>query len=183
MSSVLETVDQVVVQHDRDAFNLAVWDKLIADSELAALPWRIETDEHGQVIMSPPPAPAHGNSQSEIARLLGNWNPGGKVITECPISTRKGVKAADVAWCSTSVWEATEGKSCFVTAPEICVEVISPSNTASEIAEKKTLYFEKGAKEVWLVSVGGEVSFYPEQDQESAVFSSSICPEFPAKIS
>jgi hypothetical protein len=30
-------------------------------------------------------------------------------------------------------------------APEICVEIISPSNTESEIQEKQALYFEAGA--------------------------------------
>ena len=45
-------------------------------------------------------------------------------------------------------------------APEICVEVVSPSNSEEEMVEKRRLYFEKGAKEVWIVSEAGTVSIY-----------------------
>jgi Uma2 family endonuclease len=34
-------------------------------------------------------------------------------------------------------------------APQICVEVGSPSNTAEEIAMKRRLYLRKGAVEFW----------------------------------
>ncbi|MCB1065636.1 MAG: Uma2 family endonuclease [Verrucomicrobiae bacterium] len=182
MSTVLQGPERAAVIHDRHAFNQAVWDKLAADPELAKLPWRIETDEHGQIIMSPPPAPSHGNLQSEVARLLGNWNPGGKVITECPISTRKGVKAADIAWCSAEIWAKAESESCFRQAPEICVEVLSPSNTDAEIEEKKSLYFEEGAQEVWLVSEGGEVSFFERDLAIDPKPFSAICSNFPSKL-
>jgi Uma2 family endonuclease len=33
-------------------------------------------------------------------------------------------------------------------APEICIEILSPSNSAAEIAEKRVLYFDAGAAEV-----------------------------------
>jgi Uma2 family endonuclease len=36
-------------------------------------------------------------------------------------------------------------------APAIAVEIISPSNTAEETDLKTKLYFEFGAREVWLV--------------------------------
>jgi hypothetical protein len=48
------------------AFNLKRWAELLADPELARLPHRIETDRHGHILMSPPPAPQHGNFQSEV---------------------------------------------------------------------------------------------------------------------
>jgi Uma2 family endonuclease len=181
MSTVLEGPAQAAVIHDRHAFNLAVWDRLVADPELAKLAYRIETDEHGQIIMSPPPAPRHGRYQSKIASRLDQLMPDGEVVTECPISTRKGVKAADIAWCSREVWDETEGKSCFLRAPEICVEVLSPSNTASEIDEKKTLYFEEGAREVWLVAENGAIEFFAAA-AEVAKAESKICGEFPAQI-
>src|SRR5947209_3102308 len=74
--------------------------ELAADRELAKVEGRIETDRHGHIIMSPPPAPNHGSFQSEIAYLLRTLMPAGRVLTECPISTADGVKAADVAWAS-----------------------------------------------------------------------------------
>ena len=180
MSTVLETPERDAVEHDRTAFNIAVWNKLVADPELAKLDYRIETDEFGQIIMSPPPAPSHGNKQGEIARHLGNLMAGGNVVCECPISTAKGVKAADVAWCSDDLWSEAESMSCFPRAPEICVEVISPSNTRGEIEQKKQLYFEAGAREVWLCSKEGEMRFHTSADEWHAA--SDQCPGFPARI-
>jgi Uma2 family endonuclease len=179
MSSVLETPERAAVEHDRTAFNLAVWDKIVANPEFARMPYRFETDEHGQIIISPPPAPSHGNKQSEISYLLRKHAPEGKVISECPISTRKGVKAADVAWCSLEIWRESEGKSCLLRSPEICVEVISPSNTSSEIEEKKQLYFEAGAKEVWLCAEDGTMRFFLPGSLTQV---SPLCPDFPAHI-
>ncbi len=184
MASVLESDELAAVAHDRTAFNLAVWDKVVANPEFQAMPWRFETDEHGQIIMSPPPAPNHGDKQGEIVRLLGNWNierqPRGKVIPDCPISTRAGVRAADVAWCSAEVWHQSEGKSCLVRAAEICIEVLSPSNTRAEIDEKIRLYFDAGAQEIWLCSDNGDMTFLTPAGE---IPSSALCPGFPAHLS
>jgi len=38
------------------AFNLERWRELLADRVLARLPHRIETDRHGHILMSLPPA-------------------------------------------------------------------------------------------------------------------------------
>ena len=92
-------------QHEQTAFNLRRWSELLADPELARIEGRIETDRHGHIIMSPPPAPSHGSYQSEIAHLLRGIVSEGRVITVCPISTADGVKAADVAWASRNVCE------------------------------------------------------------------------------
>lgn len=179
MSTVLERVERAAVEHDRTAFNLAVWGKLTADPALARLPYRFETDEHGQIIMSPPAAPSHGNRQSKIAHLLCQLMPSGEVVTECPVSTRKGVKAADVAWCSDGIWAESKGLACLVHAPEICVEILSPSNTTGEIDEKRQLYFDAGAREVWLCAEDGQLSFFTAT---SAILTSSLCPEFPPAV-
>ena len=76
------------------AFNLRRWAEVLSDRQLAKVEGRIETDRHGHIIMSPPPAPRHGSYQSEIAYLLRTLMPRGRVLTECPISTADGVKAA-----------------------------------------------------------------------------------------
>jgi len=182
MSTVLEYPQTELAETDYHAFNLALWDRLGADSALAALDFRIETDRHGQMIMSPPPAPSHGNKQSNIAYWLKHWLKIGNVISECPISTRLGVKVADVAWCSTAIWERLGDRSCFLESPEICVEVLSPSNTSGEMAEKKALYFEEGAKEVWICDREGRMEFYESAEGEART-RSKLAPEFPAEVS
>src|SRR5258706_16297823 len=105
--------------------------------------------------MTPPPAPSHGSFQVEIARQLWDLLPEGRILTECPISTADGVKAADLAWASPERMRQLGKEVCFLQAPEICVEVLSPSNTPAEIREKKALYFDAGAKEVWLCAWNG----------------------------
>src|SRR5207249_6438214 len=128
MASVLDTAE-LIDSEDQTAFNLAVWDKVLADRFLAGLPHRIETDRFGQIIMSPPPNPEHGREQSEIGFLLKRLLPNGHVITECPVSTTEGVKGIDVTWISKERWKAQRGKVCLTQAAEIGVEVISPVNS------------------------------------------------------
>lgn len=164
------------VEHDRTAFNPAVWDKIVANSEFAAMPDRFETDEHGQITLSPPPAPSHGSQQSRIAHLLHTLNAEGEVVSECPVSTRKGVKAIDVAWCSAEAWRESEGRSCLLRAPELCVEVVSPSNTAGEIEEKRRLDLEAGAREVSLRGEDGTIGF---SGSEGARTGLELFPGFP----
>jgi hypothetical protein len=64
------------------------------------------------------------------------------------VSTADGVKAADVAWASKAVLRELGKRECFVTAPEICAEVQSNSDTDALMEEKRCLYFDAGAKEV-----------------------------------
>lgn len=181
MSTVLEYPQTELAETDYHAFNLAVWERLQADPVLADLDYRIETDRHGQLVMSRPPPPPHGNKQGEIARCLGNLRPGGKIITECPITTREGVKVVDIAWCSNEVWERLGGRTCFFEAPEICVEVVSPGNTRGELAEKKMLYFEEGAREVWFCDREGRMAFSVSGDDDPRKLS-GLVPGFPLAI-
>ncbi|MGO8677986.1 MAG: Uma2 family endonuclease [Limisphaerales bacterium] len=131
--------------------------------------------------MSPPPAPSHGSFQLEIGRLLWNLLPDGRVLTECPISTADGVKADDVAWVSPEGMKELGEQVCFPHAPDICVEVLSPSNTEAEMNEKMALYFDAGAREVWLCTRSGAMSFFsPGAPRPSSA--SELCPQFPLQV-
>src|SRR6266478_7279068 len=146
-------------QQEQTKFNLQRWAELQSDPQLAKIDGRIETDRHGHIIMSPPPAPSHGSFQSEIAHLLRSFQHAGRVLTECPISTADGVRAADVAWASPESMRSLGKQACFPYSPEICIEVISPGNTETELREKMELYFDVGAKEVWLCGADGAIRF------------------------
>src|SRR6266498_2401290 len=126
-------------QAEQTALNLRRWAELLADPELAKIAGRIETDRHGRILMSPPPAPRHGRFQLEIGYLLRTLLPQWQTLTECPISTADGVRAADVACVSGDRWHELGNRACFVRCPEICVEVLSASNTEAEIKEKMSL--------------------------------------------
>jgi Uma2 family endonuclease len=164
------------------AFNERRWAELLADPELGRIEGRIETDRHGQIIMTPPPAARHGMLQLEVGHLLRTSMPNGRVLTECPISTADGVRAADVAWASAELVRELGDGQLFLRAPEICVEVLSPGNTDAEMREKTALYFDAGAREVWLCAVSGELTFFGAADPTRPVPASQLFPDFPKHL-
>lgn len=161
--------------------NLSRWAQVISDTSLATLVGRVETDSHGKIILSPPPSAHHGSYQFQIGVLVNELIRGGRVITECPISTADGVKAADVAWASNQRIAELGEQVCFPHAPEICVEILSPANTDKEIKEKTALWFDAGALEVWLCDVFGNLVFL-NAGREQPSSASQICPRFPAQV-
>lgn len=166
-------------QKAQTAFNIRRWNEVLADPILAKIEGRIETDRHGYIIMSPPPAASHGGYQAEIAYLLRRLMPDGRVSTECPISTADGVRAADVVWASPDCLRHLGNRAVYPVCPEICVEVLSPRNTRSEIDEKKILYFDAGAREVWLCSATGAMTFFTS---EGSIPASALCTQFPKRV-
>ena len=104
---------------------------------------------------------------------------GGKVLTECSVKTLDGVKVADVTWASNAFLKQHHYETPYTAAPEICVEVISPSNRRDEMEEKITLYLAKGAREVWLCDEKGNVTF---ADHSGQLKKSKLVARFPSKI-
>src|SRR6266436_4237443 len=124
--------------------------------------------------MSPPPRSRHAEYQTEVAMLLRQKMSDGRSITECPVQTQEGVKAADVAWVSHERRASRQNDPVYLIAPEICVEV-SPSNPEDELNERKRLFFQKGASEFWLCGLMGEMLFFDPGGQISI---SKLCPDF-----
>jgi Uma2 family endonuclease len=155
------------------------WAEICEDKLLARLPNRIESDRWGRIVMSPPPRSRHGDYQSEIAGLLRELLKGGRATTECPVQTKEGVKAADIAWASRERRASYPHDPVFLVAPEICVEVESPSDVEAELMERKQLFFEKGALEFWVCDRNGEMAFF---DPAGAIPQSRLCPGFPKRI-
>jgi Uma2 family endonuclease len=154
------------------------WQEVCEHPSLKDLPFKIELDELGKVIMSPVKI-YHSILQGEIEFLLRSLLKNGKTLPECAIKTRKGTKVADVAWASLDVLSKIKDETEASIAPEICVEVISSSNTKKEMAEKRQLYFEAGAIEVWMCNENGDMSFFNAQQP---LIRSVLVPEFPEKI-
>lgn len=167
---------------DQNAFNLDRWDELCADPLWADIDGKIETNRHGQVIMNFPAEFGHGGAQADLVTLLRQFAPNGKVTVECPISTSEGVKVADAAWVSPKRLAKIAGRTALAAAPEICIEVLSPSNTRNEIEEKRRLYFEAGAKEVWVCDRKGRLTFFHRAAPAKPTAASKLCPKMPARV-
>ena len=156
------------------------WEEVVADPDLRHLRYKIETNELGQIVMSPPPSFFHQAYEGEIAHLLRTLLPEGKALQECPVRTPGGTKVTDVAWISDARRRQVPRRTTALTvAPEICVEVVSPSNTAAELLAKRDLYFAAGALEFWVCDEVGTMTFF-EPTRELP--RSGLCPEFPLGV-
>ena len=146
------------------------WAEVLADPCLQDLPYKIELDGYGRIVMTPA-SNHHGRAQASLAYWLANRFPSGVVITECSVATRDGVKVADVAWLSDAFLAAHGEVTPYPVAPDLCVEVLSPSNTAPAIAAKAALYLEAGAREVWLIDEAGHRTMHgPEGARAQSIF-------------
>ena len=154
------------------------WDEVCANRYLQDLPFRIETNRWGQIVMSPPHND-HSFAQSSIFKLLLKKMKGGEVLQETVIDTEDGNKVADTTWMSKAFHKTHKGQSSFKRAPEICVEVKSPSNTTGELLEKKDLCFKAGAQEVWIREQSGTMKFF---DADGPLERSVLCPTFPLQV-
>ncbi len=75
------------------------WSDVINDPLLQNLPFKIELNKFGNILMTPA-SNQHGCIQAQISVNLSNNLPQGEVIAECSIQTPDGVKVADVAKAS-----------------------------------------------------------------------------------
>ena len=122
---------------------------LCEDPLYANVPGKIEIDVWGRMVMSPP-SYYHGTLQARLVRKLATAL-GGEATVEAPIATPAGLFVADVAWASREFATRNQDRWALMLAPEICIEVVSASNSVKELNEKRAAYLAAGAREVWIV--------------------------------
>ena len=154
------------------------WLDLCNDRSLQDLPYKIELNKAGKIIMSPT-RNRHGYFAGKIARLLAKLMKDGEILVELGIDTEDSTKVADVAWASPKLFSIIKDEASCSIAPEICVEVRSPFNSDTEMEEKRKLYLAAGAKEFWLCDQGGRMEFFAPAGQ---IIHSALCPDFPAQL-
>ena len=154
------------------------WQQICNNLAFNDLPFKFETNEWGKIEMSPA-SNTHSIYQGLLIGWLNKLGQKGWAFPECSVQTTKGVKVADVAWATVDFFKRNKSRNPYLEAPDILIEVISPSNTKAEMMQKKQLYFAKGAQEVWLCNTQGKMSFFnAEQELESSV----LMPDFPDVI-
>jgi Uma2 family endonuclease len=130
------------------------WADVMAHPQLQDLPFKIELNRWGRIEMSPA-SNQHGKVQMDVGAEL-HQRAGGQVIAECSIQTADGVRVADVAWISDARLAEMGQVTPFPRAPEVCVEIMSPSNSWAAMHIKAGLYLEAGADEVWIQTLDGQ---------------------------
>lgn len=118
-----------------------------------------ELDE-GELISMAPAAEEHGGTSAEILRLLGNFvkeHSLGRVYSGDTgfVLGQDTVRVPDVAFVTRD--RVTRRWSFFEGAPDLAVEVFSPSDSVPQLMRKVHQYLRAGSHTVWVV--------YPETKQ------------------
>ena len=109
---------------------------------------------YGEIISVPPPKLGHTRIQSRLAQKLGAAFRGfGEVFTEIGFRTpgESDYRIADVAFVSSARLADAPDDGYLTGAPDLAIEVLSPSNTASEMLDREQLCLENGTLEFWVV--------------------------------
>ena len=107
------------------------WADVRAMPCLKDLPFKIELDRWGRIEMRAA-SNQHGALRLDISSELRKRR-GGNVMAGCSIQTSDGVRMADFAWTSNARLKTLSMVTPLPQAPEICVEIMSPSNTWAEM--------------------------------------------------
>jgi Uma2 family endonuclease len=151
----------------------------------------------GEVITMPGPGGLHGVTCNKVGRRIGNFvderGLGWVMANDTGFLTQRGpdtVRGPDVAfWNKQRLPEVPVGY--IQIAPDLAVEVLSPSNTSKQIREKIEEYFVCGVPMVWVVAPEDRtVTVYraPHQglllhDQKGAVVSGDeVLPGFECRV-
>jgi Uma2 family endonuclease len=113
----------------------------------------------GTLFVSEPPGLEHAAVGSNVARLIGEHvrqHHLGRVLTGDPGFFTRGdlrtVRGPDVAFLSYERLPAGQLPRGFgAVAPDLVVEVLSPSDSASEVRDKAREWLAFGVRTVWLV--------------------------------
>jgi Uma2 family endonuclease len=135
--------------------------KLLTAEEFFLLPQPPDGSQQelvrGEIVNMPPPGALHGVTQAKTSRRLGNFldaGPGGTLTCESGFITERdpdSVRGPDISyWSKERLKEIPVGY--IEIAPDLLVEVLSPSNTWKKIRAKLKEYFERGVRLVWVIS-------------------------------
>jgi Uma2 family endonuclease len=135
-------------------------ERLITGREYAAMPENKRTElVRGRItLMTPPPAWEHGKTECNLVCPLGMFvdthDLGRIAVGEVGLYTGRDpdtVRGADILFIShAQLAKRNLDEPYLDVAPELIVEIRSPSNTRAEIEEKLGEYFAIGVKLVWL---------------------------------
>lgn len=104
----------------------------------------------GLVVALTFPKKKHTKMQSRLLELLNPFaHHKGLEAVELPFRAvpQYDLRAADVAFVSQQRWDATAEDDNLHGAPELVIEVLSPSNSTAEMREKAALCLANGAEE------------------------------------
>jgi Uma2 family endonuclease len=109
---------------------------------------------NGELVPVTRPKAKHYRLQLRLQQLLAGAA-GGAGIVGIELAFRAlpehELRVADVAFLSQERWQQIDPEDNLRGAPELVIEVPSPSNTATEIIDKEKLCLDNGCLEFWVV--------------------------------
>jgi hypothetical protein len=159
------------------------WADVVSDATLKDLPYKIELNGYGQIVMTPH-CPIHWETQSILQEELSRRLTVGVRFRRTRFRHRPGFGLQMSFGTRTTAGApfarpVTAGVAPAPIAPEICVEAQSRSNSDEEMAEKRALHFEAGELEFWLCNESGELRFFDPAGEHTR---SELVPSFPVCI-
>lgn len=151
---------------------------------------------HGEVVVMPRPGFRHGRRQGRVFAILDSFGAGakhGRAATDVGILTGRdpdSVRGPDVAYWSYERIPADQEPAGYPSvAPDLCVEILSPSNRRAELREKIIEYFRVHVRMVWLIDPEDRtLTIYRSVDEakllhESATFADDeVLPTFSCRV-
>jgi Uma2 family endonuclease len=111
---------------------------------------------HGELVQVTRPKYKHYRIQNRLQELLRVAAPAGSFIgIEFAFRAvpEYDLRVADVAFISAERVACIDPEDNLHGAPDLVIEILSPSNTAAEIYEKEKLCLEHGCQEFWVVDL------------------------------
>jgi Uma2 family endonuclease len=141
--------------------------------ELADGNWEVRDGELFKVTF---PKPEHRELQFRLANLLNERLRSGRALPEYPyVANREPLelRGADVAWLRRD--RRPPRRQYLEGAPELVIEILSPSNTAREMNRKEQLSFAAGTRQFWLVDMDDRTVRVTGSDGSFQVYAEGDC--------
>lgn len=143
------------------AYGAMPGDRLITAEQFERWPeengYRLEL-VRGRIVREPGPAPLHARVDAELTARLHQFVKArgvGVVLASCGFTLFRNpdtVRVPDISYvCTERIPPRGYSGGFWALAPDLAVEILSPSNAMTEIHEKVLEYLDAGSQMVWVV--------------------------------
>jgi Uma2 family endonuclease len=154
-----DSIPRFLTEGDRMS---TVGKKLLTAEEYFLLPdpndGTIQELVRGEIVAMPQPGLEHGEVQLNVGSLIKQFpraNPVGRVVTESGVITERGpdtVRGPDVSYYSKERLPLGKRVVGYTDEPpDLCIEVVSPSNSVEQLKAKAKEFLFAGVRAVWII--------------------------------